>query len=393
MDTAEPGTQLLMEPIDTAKPGAQPWMEPMDTTVRPNMNKGPEVVRFGIFFTELYDVAMQASSYTADITLNFQWNDPRAIGVGQQMEHLELSQEDASKLIWMPDMAIVNHDIKGTEIISTEVLIYPDGNVSKTQRLLAKLKNPFDIDTYPFDDQTLKVIISSTKYFTDDLRLEAMTCNVSSEAFVHTGFSLKSTNVTVVEESLTGGAKKSRGMLTLKMHHSTASAWRLAQTGLVLVACGNFVFWMPLIPQFTMPRLAMSVISLLSMMSMRSSYLTSLAGLAGTSLGEAFFTNGTVFFFTVVVLNGILDFVAYELEKHDLAARINWEVRAWLPIFYLVCVLQCYFFRRSGAIESLVVLVLFLCRCFIGVRLSANGAAEEDSKAAAAVAEASAPSS
>merc|ERR1719284_44668 len=155
-------------------------------------------------------------------------------------------------------MAIVNRDIRGTEIISTEVLIYSDGNVSKTQRLLAKLKNTFDIEKYPFDDQILKVIIASTKYFAHDLRLEPLACNVNSEAFAHSGFSLKSTNVTVAEESVAGDEKKSRGTLTLTMHHSTTSAWRLEEAVLVLVACGYLVFWMPIVPHFTMPRLAMS---------------------------------------------------------------------------------------------------------------------------------------
>ncbi|CAJ1461104.1 unnamed protein product, partial [Effrenium voratum] len=205
--------------------------------------------------------------------------------------------------IWMPAMAITSRDIQGTEVISTSVTVSQDGSISKVQRVIAKMKNPFRTEKYPFDEQTLQIITSSSKYMASEVKLEPLKdSKILDDAFTGKGFTMEKFDVTAYEEQ-SGPLIKFRGRMEVVIKRGRTK-WYVgtltAALSMVLASYG--VFWLPFLGPFAMPRMALSIISYLALAQIMGAYMNNIAGVAGMSWGEFFFqTFGMLSFFAVLI--------------------------------------------------------------------------------------------
>ncbi|CAJ1436171.1 unnamed protein product, partial [Effrenium voratum] len=272
--------------------------------VRPNNGKAADIIHFAILLRAFYGMDFKDGTYQADIVITFKWKDGRAKSVVPGgSKSVTLSQESAEKQIWMPAMAITSRDIQGTEVISTSVTVSQDGSISKVQRVIAKMKNPFSTEKYPFDEQTLQIITSSSKYMASEVKLEPLKdSKILDDAFTGKGFTMEKFDVTAYEEQ-SGPLIKFRGRMEVVIKRGRTK-WYVgtltAALSMVLASYG--VFWLPFLGPFAMPRMALSIISYLALAQIMGAYMNNIAGVAGMSWGEFFFqTFGMLSFFAVLI--------------------------------------------------------------------------------------------
>lgn len=333
---------------------------------RPTAGGKADKIEFGFTFRQLYSMDLKDGTYTADIVLNFRWTDPRTAGLVTSGNHITLSEQDAKQKMWMPEMGVTNRDVRGIEVLSTAVTVSTGGKVLKVQRVLAVLKNKFVFGYYPFDDQTLLVVVSSSKYMLEDVVLEAIddekdsACSlVKDGAFEGKGVTLESFEAKAFEE-ISGALKKSRGKLEVVVRRESKKFYdSVLWPCTFLVSCSYMVFWLPLLTPFVMPRIATAMISYLAMYSMMQKYDAMIGPGAGASYGDAFLQGFGALMFSTIIINVALEATSHQLKEVEFATSLNAEMKLVYPALFLLTFLQNFLFGINGNLVLTVALFTY----------------------------------
>mmetsp|Transcript_99536 Transcript_99536/g.177220 ORF Transcript_99536/g.177220 Transcript_99536/m.177220 type:complete len:486 (-) Transcript_99536:128-1585(-) len=313
---------------------------PDDIDVRPNNGKDPDKIKVKMTLKRFYYLNMIESVFMADVVFQFRWKDERVKSViPSGLESLTLSQEHAQTKLWMPEVAVTNRDIGGVEVLSTSVTIKSDGDVTKIQRVLGRLKNKFTSTEYPFDTQTLEVICASSRYMANEVLLEAddKASEVEEDAFEGRGFSVDSHKVEAYVEK-TGPLEKSRGKMVLNVRRGRRTWYSsIMPSTIAILIVSYLVFWLPFQPPFAMPRMALSTISFLAMSGTANAYLAGVRGVPGLSWGEVIFQNWYYLNFGTVCLNIMLEYICHVVKLPELGTAIQSEMKVIFPV---VCIIS-----------------------------------------------------
>lgn len=163
---------------------------------RPNVGKGPDLVTFGMLAKTFYGLNVKKSRFTIDLVLTLMWEDKRTVSlIPKGAANITLSEEEANKKIWLPEIAVTNRDVHKYQVISTAVELHRDGHVVKVQRVEVRVKDNYQLAEYPFDSQDLPVQIASSVYMDNAVKLVPSTDDTYSgftkSLLVGTGFNLK----------------------------------------------------------------------------------------------------------------------------------------------------------------------------------------------------------
>ncbi|CAK9106587.1 Proton-gated ion channel, partial [Durusdinium trenchii] len=166
----------------------------LDASFLQTASGGAQEVMFGVYCRRVFDVDVLQKVWTGDLVLTISWNDPAAKKViPEGQDETRLSSEDARNVMWLPDIGVTNRDFKNLEVISSSVKVWKDGRVTKVERLLATMTNDFDIKAYPYDQQTLEVLVASEKMMADEMVLKPHTdetvTGVKDAVLIGSGFS------------------------------------------------------------------------------------------------------------------------------------------------------------------------------------------------------------
>jgi hypothetical protein len=102
-------------------------------------------------------------TFTADIYLYNEWNDPRLAYSAPEGAYPRTYTGDQCKKmleeIWSPDIEFVNSGVP--DYSNNTLTIFPEGKVALAQGFTGIFRNPFNFRKLPFDKQTLLVVLSS----------------------------------------------------------------------------------------------------------------------------------------------------------------------------------------------------------------------------------------
>jgi hypothetical protein len=304
---------------------------------RPNEGGKADVVQFGLYAKAFYGLDMLAHSFTLDGIVSLQWTDPRVAELLQEgQQSMTLSSKEASKKLWLPDVAITNRDIRRIEIISSSVEIGSGGSVTKLERSLVVIKNKFDLTAFPFDDQNLTVNIASSKLGLADVKLAPMVgseaSGITDDLFDGEGFTFVSFQTTEFED-VTGMLRKSRGQMRIAIHRTIDKYMQshLIPSVIHLVISWG-VFWFPFVMQFITPRLALSILALLSFTNLSLNIDKQLPPGAPFTWNDLYNQNCQLVLASTVVLNIWTEIVAHQLKLPDLGQRFNHECKVVWPL-------------------------------------------------------------
>jgi len=322
--------------------------EPPDINLfRPHNGLAADKVTFGIYIKSFFGIQFKDMTFSADLVITLSWYDPRAAGV---IPHGNASTTFASEVagqhIWLPDVQVTNRDIKGLEVVSSSVTVYSNGSVMKVERVIATVKSDFKINDFPFDTQCLRVRVASTSLSREELVLDHVAKDshlwgVRPDTFDGKEFAFISQDIRSFEED-DGMLHKSRGELQIVVKRQASIYWNSLFFPALLLLCVSWtVFFFPLLPPFAMPRVATAVIAFLALMTV-STRIDSLLPLQGRlSWMHLFIECCAVMLFAVVCYNILVTHTYHVLDLHDLAEKIDKELRIFYPALTLLVLLIC----------------------------------------------------
>jgi hypothetical protein len=339
-----------------------------DTFIRPNAGGPADVIEFGIFCKAIYGIDMKAGTYSADTVLTFRWTDPRTkLLVPQGHQSITLAPRSAKKKMWLPDVGISNRALNGIDVISTAYTVEKTGVITKVERVLAVLKNKFEVRAFPFDHQSLKLRVASATLMSDELKMEPLTeqtSGVKEGTFSGTDFRLTGDAQSVFEEE-DATLYKSRGELTVDIDR----IYKPYVTGLLLpeflvIIISYSAFWFPLIAPFAMPRVATALIAFLTLMtlSLRTNAMFPVRG--GLCWIDLFESNAQMLMFFTTVLNIVALSGHHSFEAIDTARTINNELKIAFPVLAAITFGICFYKTDGSNLESQAYLTTFILGAF-----------------------------
>eukprot|EP00747_Dinoflagellata_sp_TGD_P193428 gnl/TRDRNA2_/TRDRNA2_59573_c0_seq1.p1 gnl/TRDRNA2_/TRDRNA2_59573_c0~~gnl/TRDRNA2_/TRDRNA2_59573_c0_seq1.p1 ORF type:complete len:450 (+),score=80.16 gnl/TRDRNA2_/TRDRNA2_59573_c0_seq1:33-1382(+) len=301
------------------------------TTLRPNAGGEPDVVTFGIFVKDFYGMDLKSSTWNGDLVLTLMWHDDRNMHlVPPGSDEVTLDVETANKVMWLPDMMVSNRARGGIESISTAFSVRNDGTVLKVERVSAELQSAFQLAAFPFDKQTLRATLASSKYMVEDLVLQPTNdtniFGINSETFDGKDISLKSYELNERKDH-SGSLSKSRGEILVHVSRDPEPYLiGILWPQFVMVMISWTVFWLPLQPPFAMPRVATALIAFLTLMtlSLRTSAMLPVRG--DTSWLDLVESNCSGLLLYNVIFNTCCLVLAHVVGEMELATGVNKEL-------------------------------------------------------------------
>lgn len=129
------------------------------------ISTSPIKVSVGLHLSNLAEIDQASETFDSAGYLMYRWRDPRLAYQPQQQETSRASSLDE---IWHPAMEMVN--FKSSASSDTVVDILPDGTVQAQERFAKTLSSGLALQKFPFDHQSLQVVLESLKY--DDQAVE-----------------------------------------------------------------------------------------------------------------------------------------------------------------------------------------------------------------------------
>jgi hypothetical protein len=334
---------------------------------RPNRGGAPDIVSFAVLCRDFFGADFRTGVFGLDIVMELQWFDPRAASLA--INHTKImSGSIAAKRIWMPDVTITNRAANGIDVISTQVVVDSEGTVTKVQRLLVRIKNRFELRSYPFDTQRMNVRLASEAYMATDVKLQPLNNGSSSgvttsHVFDGSEWMLEGATVRTFEDDLTQSPLgKSRGELTMLVHRRSQPYFTtLLGPEAILVAFSWTVFLYPMLPSFSMPKVATSMISFMTLMALTLKSNNHLPVRGEESWLDVYEETCTVLVWAASWFNIILEVSFHEFKLPDVAKTKQAELAVAYPCLALISLglLYCIQFH-SHDVELFSIEVLLL---------------------------------
>lgn len=131
---------------------------------RPNADKGPTEVQAKIFVLDIDEINEVGQYFDANIFYEFTWEDPRLAHDGTGEVAYSIAE------VWTPRVQLVNQQ-RVWKSFPDIVEVSPSGEVSLRQRIWGSFSQPLDLREYPFDQQSLNIMIVSAGYQDDEVIL------------------------------------------------------------------------------------------------------------------------------------------------------------------------------------------------------------------------------
>jgi Neurotransmitter-gated ion-channel ligand binding domain/Neurotransmitter-gated ion-channel transmembrane region len=145
------------------------------------ISKAPIKVSVGLHISNLADINQTSETFDAAGYLMYSWRDSRLAYKQQPNETSRAANLDE---IWHPAMEMVN--FKSSTNSDTFVDILPDGTVQAQERFAKTLSSGLALQKFPFDRQSLQVVLESLKYDDRSVKLVAdpQKISIGKDSFV-----------------------------------------------------------------------------------------------------------------------------------------------------------------------------------------------------------------
>jgi len=301
------------------------------------------VVKFGIRAMNFYGTKLKQFSFMIDMVMTLRWHDSRVIDlIPEGLDKLSMGQEQAEENLWMPGINVTNRAIEKYEIISASVTIYRSGEVRRVERAISQVMKKFELQGYPFDTQSLDVIVASSKYMTDEVVLEDSKEDSGVYENIWGLYNMLdwSTKDYVTKD---GPLEKSRGSLTVNIKRGLEKYGQehLLPSAIVLMISWA-VFYFPYANPFITARLCLSILALLQFTSLIVKSSRELPGAAPFNWNDLINQQIQTLMFVTIILNISSEIANHTFQNEDLAKGLNNQAKLLVPglsIFNIVLIL------------------------------------------------------
>ena len=332
-----------------ASPVSAP-VKPADLREHPLGGTAPLPIRIGLYVTDLAAVDEASESFEIQGYLYATWQDERFIDKSAPTADKPKTIDPAN--VWNPSLDIEN--LRSFKSFRQEFFVYPDGNVFWEEHFDAILSTEFYLRRFPFDAQSLYVIIqpaispSRSNRELVDFAPESYVLGISSDTYlaaweikgIHylTAFAPTDMADIVVPRARFGISVKRRSGFYL---------WQVFLPTILMAMIPWSVFWIK--PDEFDWQMKIPLTVMLAMIAFdfaisrdlpRVNYLTFLDSVLLTSFVFAF----------LAVVETLVVHILIQRDQHSLAERLYFNARWIAPLTYgVVLLLQiALFFTGSG---------------------------------------------
>lgn len=295
---------------------------------------------------EFYGVDVALGTFSLDLFLTFSWSDPSAPSLLEDHKDSAILPVDTPLYkLWVPATVITSRAAKGIETISEFLEVSREGNgtVKHVQRLIYVGKAKYALMDFPFDTQTLSVLVSSANQNFDEVVLvpadNATANGISPTAFNDKPFYVRGSNQTSIKEVF-GPLQRSVGKFDIVVTRKAMAPFRKAAYPQILLLFTAFsVFFLPLAPWAMMPRVATCLIAFLALMGLHSSQ-----GLPpAASISFMDLLNGAVMqlIITALILNVFIHYITFVYKDEELAQEVNHDLRLYWSAVAIISLFLC----------------------------------------------------
>jgi len=299
--------------------------------VRPNAGGEADVIEVGILCSRLFSINVRDGMYSADVILTLRWKDERVIDLlPEGRESFTMDKDAAAKDIWVPNVVPTNRDIKGLEEISQTTNINAEGRVERTRRMMVRMRQAYSLAAYPYDTQTLQVVVASSRYMFDQVELAI----IDDDNYKGVGDKVTGTQPwnlhdwrIITKKETSGSLKKSRCVLEMEIQRKSAGVYEgTVLPEILLVVIAWCVFFLPMMVQFVVPRVATCLVCFLTMAQMTNKTVASLPDTGDLTWIHLWEQCCSYLLFLSAVFNAGTEVIAERFNMKPFAERLRLEM-------------------------------------------------------------------
>lgn len=333
-----------------------------------------DTVRFGLYGKLFYGTDLKNQEFTIDNVMTLEWTDTRTqslVPAGQ--DSLTISETEAKSKLWLPDIWITNKIAQKSDPISSSLTINSTGAVTLVERSYATIKNRFELEDYPFDEQKLRLAIASEKYMLNELILspidDPQVSGLRSGFFKDAPYEMAELTIDA-DDDVDGLMKKSVGYMEITIRRTPSKyQHRYLFPALLYSAISCAVFWLPFTPPFVVPRLALSIIILLVFCNFSIIVDAELPEGAPYNWMDLICIVVRLHMFSVICINVFTEVALYTMGCKVAAIQMNNEMKVLSPLAIgLAFLLICIGTQTQGALNltALTILLPILFTLYFG---------------------------
>jgi hypothetical protein len=320
--------------------GAPPWpveLDPNSMLLPPPAEGGRIKTTVALHLLNLSDIDEVREDFRVTGYMMVQWRDPRLIyqPAGPQDKYRTLAPDS----VWRPRLVIINV-VEPRETFETSLHVEPNGLISYIERFDALTTSTFNLRSFPFDTQTLEVLVhpfsdqqQSISFVRSQLPVWAAPefntySSLESWEFVSLAFS----NRRAASEFGEYAIAEARFEITVKRRYGFYLL-KVFLPLLLMVIVSWAVFWFD--PSEVSSQVTIAVTTILTIIAFALAISLTLPRVPYLTFADAFFLTCYIFtFVTMVEVTSV--HIAYRNQRHKLASRMRHTARWLVPTAFVV---------------------------------------------------------
>jgi len=315
---------------DPSRPGANPLLEP------PAGNGHPVAVTISLALLNLTDIDEVGERFHINAYLFMGWHDPR-------LKYVQTPQQPAVNRyakgeIWSPTVEVINA-VDPRQSFDTKLRTNPDGVVSYTERFSVAVTSRFALRSFPFDSQTLNLVIrpyiGERKEFSlvADPRHTRMVVEFKSYSSL-ASWDVRALDVQTATAQAADGSSVSEARFQLSLKRKSAFyVYKVIVPLLLMVSLSWAVFWIE--PGDLATQVQIAVTTVLTIIAFAFAISANLPRVPYLTFIDAFFLTCYIFVF-VAIIELMSVHLSHRTSGAELAVRIRRHSRWAVPLAFLI---------------------------------------------------------
>ena len=303
----------------------------------PLQDGNPVAVAISIHIFNLASIDEVRQQFELDGYLTAHWNDPRLAftPTGPNDQHREYSRTE----VWLPYFEMVNA-VAPRERYDTSVEGDPDGSINYVERFHAMLSSKFMLRRFPFDSQSLLIILHPYLRQQRQVEFTAYKRDVwATQEFTQYSslaqWKLKTVEPSIGASRLYGGMEIPEARFTIKVERRFAFyLWKVFLPLLLMVVLSWAVFWIEAGDLSNQVQIAITTI--LTVIAFAFAISATMPRVPYLTYIDAFFLACYVFVFVAIVELMAVHLAHRRERSTDLGIRIQRISRWAVPLAFLL---------------------------------------------------------
>lgn len=328
MTNALPDRSLFLKLFGVAVMLASAFVPAGADTGRPSAELGPTQVQVAIFLLDLDAIDSASQSFQANVYFEATWKDPRMADEARGQTITRRLEE-----VWHPRLQILNQQRIWSSL--TEVVdIEPDGTVTERARVWGDFSQPLDLREFPFDTQTIKILLVAAGYGPDEVVLSASPLSGIGDEFSVADWKIVDWRMTK-DFAIPGpeGAQIAGIAMALEAERLRGYYWIKVIAPLILIVAMSWaVNWID--PKDTGTKVSITITAMLTLIAYRFAIGASLPQISYLTRIDLFIAFSTILIYASLIT--VVTTAAFSVKgKPGVARRIDQISRWGFPLFFL----------------------------------------------------------